>query len=57
MTLALSAYLDAVQRQNAGKADRFDLIAATQDENGSSLELFPDRRGQCEGVARASTRH
>ena len=36
MTLALSAYLDALQRQNAGKAERFDLIAGTQSEDGSS---------------------
>jgi putative ABC transport system permease protein len=36
MTLALSAYLAAVQRQNAKQPDRFDLVAATQEENGVS---------------------
>jgi putative ABC transport system permease protein len=57
MTLALSAYLDAVQRQNAGQAGRFDLMAGYVDtENNNSrsynmleqgdltrfLELTPD---------------
>lgn len=36
MTLALSAYLDALRRQNAGQAERFDLVAGTRDEDGTS---------------------
>jgi putative ABC transport system permease protein len=35
MTLALSAYLDVAQRQNAAQAERFDLVAGTRDEDGT----------------------
>jgi putative ABC transport system permease protein len=38
MTLALSAYLDAIQRQGAVQAERFDLIAGYVDtENNNSM--------------------
>ncbi len=57
MTLALSAYLGAVQRQNVAQADRFDLVAGhmdkenngytnynimTQEDLTAILELTPD---------------
>jgi putative ABC transport system permease protein len=35
MTLALSTYLDALQRQTASKPDQFELIAGTKDAKGN----------------------
>lgn len=40
MTLALSAYLDAAQRQDAGKPDQFELIAGTKDEEGNTETTY-----------------
>lgn len=37
MTLALSAYLDAYQRQQAGKPERFDLVASSSSEQGGAV--------------------
>jgi ABC-type antimicrobial peptide transport system permease subunit len=46
MTLALSAYLDAVKRQNAGRAERFDLIAGTKDDYGmTTTSPVMDQKG------------
>jgi putative ABC transport system permease protein len=44
MTLALSAYLDAVQRQTAKQPNRFDLIAGTKGDNGGTY-YFMDEAG------------
>lgn len=46
MTLALSAYIDAYQRQNAAKPDRFNLIAGWRTESGMMMGggSFFDRR-------------
>jgi putative ABC transport system permease protein len=40
MTLALSTYLDALQRQNAAQAERFDLMAGYVDAEGKNSRIY-----------------
>ena len=48
MTLALSAYLDVYARQNAGQAERFDLIAGSREGNSSSTYALMNESGAAE---------